>query len=108
MGAGVADAIITRSGDDVVARLAGEWVLGQPAPQFVPLLEAALAAPGESGTSVGAVRSIAVDAPALGAWDSSLLIFLRQAASYCDTHDCDLDTSRLPVRITRLLALASA
>jgi phospholipid/cholesterol/gamma-HCH transport system permease protein len=53
------------------------------------------------------VRSIAFDSSALGVWDSSLLIFLRQGEAYCAANELALETGGLPERITRLLALAN-
>ena len=95
-----------RSEDDhLVAALAGTWQLEHPSPRFEPLVAAALAS---SAVPAGTIRAIGFDGAALGAWDSSLLIFLREGKSYCESHDCAFDTAGLPTQITDLLSLASA
>jgi len=91
--------------DHLVAELAGTWRLGHATPRFAPLIEAACTS---AGASRGATPAIGFDAAALGAWDSSLLIFLREGQSYCEAHDCTFDTAGLPARITDLLSLADA
>jgi phospholipid/cholesterol/gamma-HCH transport system permease protein len=80
-----------------VIELSGEWQLEAASPRFADVLDLS------SGT-----RAVGFDAGALGAWDSSLLIFLLQARDQCETHDTRFDTSGLPDRITRLLELARA
>ena len=92
-----------RDNDSVVAVLSGDWNLDRPAPRFAPLLEAALAA---DTAGERAVRVVNVDASALGNWDSSLLIFLRQGQDYCDAHHVEFGTAGVPERIARLLDLA--
>ena len=57
-------------------------------------------------TGARAVRVVDVDASALGAWDSSLLVFLRQGQEYCEAHQFEFKTADIPERIARLLALA--
>lgn len=100
-----AAADLRRHDDCFVAELAGTWQLDRSTPRFEPMVEAALA--GESAQR-GSMRAIGFDGTALGEWDSSLLIFLRQGQSYCESHDCTFDTAGLPERITHLLSLASA
>jgi phospholipid/cholesterol/gamma-HCH transport system permease protein len=90
--------------DQLVAQLGGVWSLSVTTPQFGPLVAAALGAPGANA----AVQRIGFDDAALGAWDSSLLIFLRQAEAYCTEHTLTFSTEGLGERITQLLALASA
>lgn len=90
---------------NLVVSLGGDWHIDQTIPQFEPLVQAALAsaeAPAKTAPSIG------FDSSALGAWDSGLLIFLRQGESYCAAQDCVFDTANLPERITTLLALARA
>ena len=53
-------------------------------------------------------RAIGFDAEALGAWDSSLLIFLLEVRDQCEARGARFETSGLPHRITRLLELAWA
>jgi phospholipid/cholesterol/gamma-HCH transport system permease protein len=60
------------------------------------------------GAERGSVRAIGFDTTELGEWDSSLLIFLRQAQSYCESNDLEFDSGGLPEQITHLLTLANA
>ena len=85
--------------------VSGAWQLEHRAPRFASLIESALSADARGAPTV---RVVAVDASALGNWDSSLLIFLRQAQEYCDAHTLEFSADGLPDRITRLLALARA
>ena len=85
--------------------LSGVWELERPAPRFAQLMESAL-----HGNTSGdrTARVVTVDAAALGSWDSSLLIFLRQGQEYCEAHQLEFAAEGLPSRITNLLALARA
>lgn len=85
--------------------LSGVWQLERPAPRFAQLMESAL-----HGNTSGdrTARVVTVDAAALGSWDSSLLIFLRQGQEYCEAHQLSFAAESLPSRITNLLALARA
>ena len=94
-----------RDGRTLVAVLGGDWALEHGTPRFDRLLENRLAADGPEDRAAGAV---AVDATALGAWDSSLLSFLLQGVDYCESHDLEFEAAGLPERIARLLALARA
>jgi len=85
--------------------LGGDWKLGHGTPRFDRLLADRLAA---AGLENRAVLAIAVDAPALGEWDSGLLAFLLQGVDYCESHDLEFEAAGLPERIARLLALARA
>ncbi|MBI3567061.1 MAG: ABC transporter permease [Gemmatimonadetes bacterium] len=98
-----AQAEIRRDGEGFVAVVSGDWNLERAAPHFAALMEAALASAPPSASDA---RAVTVDASALGAWDSSLLIFLRQAQDYCDAHALRFATDGLPERIASLLALA--
>ncbi|MBR9991202.1 MAG: ABC transporter permease [Gemmatimonadetes bacterium] len=81
----------------IVLALAGEWQLETAAPRFADVLDPSVKA-----------DAIGFDTDNLGAWDSSLLIFLLQARDHCDTAGITFDTSGLPDRLTRLLELARA
>jgi phospholipid/cholesterol/gamma-HCH transport system permease protein len=96
-------AAIRREGDSLVAVLSGDWSLERVAPRFTPVVESALAADPTAG---GAVRAFNVDATALGSWDSSVLIFLRQGQEYCEARKIPFGVEGLPERIASLLALA--
>lgn len=101
--AAAALAELRREDDSLVAVLSGEWNLERPAPRFAQLMESALSA---DPTGARKVRVVNVDASALGTWDSSLLIFLRQGQDYCEAHQLEFGTEGVPERIARLLALA--
>ncbi|MEP7344400.1 MAG: ABC transporter permease [Gemmatimonadaceae bacterium] len=88
-------------GDSLVVALGGTWSLEQPQPRFEALVDRA-------AIGRAAARSVSFEARELGAWDSSLLIFLLQCQDYCDEHKLELDTSALPEQVPRLLALAHA
>jgi phospholipid/cholesterol/gamma-HCH transport system permease protein len=101
--AAAALAEIRREDDSLVAVLSGEWNLERPAPRFAQLMESALSV---DPTGARKVRVVNVDASALGIWDSSLLIFLRQGQEYCEAHQLEFGTEGVPERIASLLALA--
>ncbi len=101
-------------GDALVATVSGRWELDGTAPRFAPLVDAALsagealnAADASTDAPRGPISRIEFNEGALDAWDSSLLVFLRQGQAYGETHHWDVDTTALPERITTLLALAS-
>lgn len=98
-----ARAAIRREDDSLIAVLSGDWKLERPAPRFAQLLESALSA---DPAGAPKVRVVNVDATALGSWDSSLLIFLRQGQDYCEAHQLEFATAGVPERIASLLALA--
>jgi phospholipid/cholesterol/gamma-HCH transport system permease protein len=78
-----------------VVALSGEWKLEQDAPQF-------------ERPTVADVHSVVFDTTSLGTWDSSLLIFLLQAQDWSETAGAEFDTTGLPDRAARLIALARA
>lgn len=85
----------------LIVALRGDWSLERPLPRFDQLVMHAAIAPDD-------VRSLAFDASELGAWDSSLLIFLVQCQDFCEAHTLAFDTAALPPQVPRLLALAHA
>jgi phospholipid/cholesterol/gamma-HCH transport system permease protein len=95
--------LMRRQGSTLLALLSGEWNIEQPPPRFEPLADHALAS---DGARAEAVRNVGFDAAALGTWDSSLLVFLLQAEAFCAARSLELDTTGLPERANRLLALA--
>ncbi|HSJ12790.1 MAG TPA: ABC transporter permease [Longimicrobiales bacterium] len=102
---GIARATAVPVGDRLLVVLSGEWQLDREVPCLEPLMDG-VATRGARDT--GELRVVGFDATELAAWDSSLLIFLLKAADYCSVHELELDTSGLPERIARLLALARA
>jgi phospholipid/cholesterol/gamma-HCH transport system permease protein len=99
-----AQAELRRSGAGLVAVLAGTWSLDRGAPRFAPMIDAADA---DAGAADG-VRGLAFDTTSLGEWDSSILVYLQQAHDFCAARQLEIDTSGLPDRLARLLALARA
>lgn len=98
-------AIVRQRDDGVLVVLGGDWQLEHEAPRFEPLVETALPAAARNG---GTGRAMGFDTSRLGAWDSSLLVFLERAVEYCETRDMEFDDAGLPQSITRLLALSRA
>ncbi len=96
-----AHAELRMEGDSLVVVLAGNWSLAHTQSRFEALI--AQGVKGESG-----VRTLSFDVRELGAWDSSLLIFLMQCQGYCNEHELECRWSGLPERASRLLALANA
>ncbi len=101
-------AAFERDGEAIVIALTGDWTVDADTPRFAPLADAALGGTTSPGDAAPSVRAITFESSALGRWDSSLLIFLRQGEAYCTAHKLDLATAGLPKRITSLLALARA
>jgi phospholipid/cholesterol/gamma-HCH transport system permease protein len=97
------DALVTLhvDGDALVVSLQGEWSLERTQPRFGELV-------GDAQVPLPEVAALTFDATALGAWDSSLLVFLVQCQDFCDEHGLRLDTATLPEQVPRLLALAHA
>ena len=84
----------------MVASLAGVWDLEQPIPRFDRIVEGLQ--PGSAFDAIG------FDTRGLGAWDSSLLVFLLRGRDYCEAHDLVFRTETLPDDIGRLLELTRA
>jgi phospholipid/cholesterol/gamma-HCH transport system permease protein len=99
-----AQAELRRRGRTLVAILACTWSLDQGAPRFAPMIDASEA----DGVAPGDANALAFDATSLGEWDSSVLVYLQQAHDWCDARNIEVDTSGLPDRLARLLALARA
>jgi phospholipid/cholesterol/gamma-HCH transport system permease protein len=97
------DALVTLhvEGDALVVSLQGEWSLERTQPRFGELV-------GDAQPALPDIAALTFDATALGAWDSSLLVFLVQCQDFCDEHGLRLDTATLPEQVPRLLALAHA
>ena len=90
---------IRAEGRTLIASLAGDWKLEDPAPRFEQLVE--------TGAGVQP-RAVVFETDRLGGWDSSLLAFLLQAMSYCEAHGLEFRDEGLPPNIVRLLDLTRA
>ncbi|HSJ23585.1 MAG TPA: ABC transporter permease [Longimicrobiales bacterium] len=97
------DVRMRRAGDVLLVVLAGEWQIERPPPRFGPIADDALSS---DDARSGSVKKLGFEATGLGTWDSSLLVFLLQAEAYGAAHSLTLDTTGLPARANRLLALA--
>ncbi|CAN5758512.1 ABC transporter permease [soil metagenome] len=91
---------IRQQDSTLIAELRGDWELEQTAPRFAESLG--------TETPVGLVSAIAFETGELGSWDSSLLTYLMQGMSYCDSHDLEFREDGLPENIVGLLELARA
>jgi phospholipid/cholesterol/gamma-HCH transport system permease protein len=94
-----AAASLVPDADRMRLQLSGTWNRGGRVPHFSDLDLAPL---GVSGTK------LILEAPDLGNWDSSLLVFLSKAADYCSAQGISLDTDGLPRNLRHLLHLATA
>jgi phospholipid/cholesterol/gamma-HCH transport system permease protein len=79
--------------------LRGSWELERPTPCFEHLAE---------DLPAGGIQAIEFDATGLGAWDSSLLTFLLQGLTYCESNEVEFRDAGLPRGIASLLELARA
>ncbi len=85
----------------LLAVLSGDWSIEQDTPRFASLVA-------QQRNANRTPRALSFDASTLGAWDSSLLVFLEQAQAYCDAQKIEMDQSALPETVTRLLTLSRA
>ncbi|WP_373064594.1 MlaE family ABC transporter permease [Gemmatimonas sp.] len=81
--------------------LAGDWSIEQRQLQFQEFINGATVIKSTS-------RTVTFDATDLGAWDSTLLIFVARCQEFCDAQKLELDLSALPEQVRRLHALAQA
>jgi phospholipid/cholesterol/gamma-HCH transport system permease protein len=98
--AATARVVLHQEGPSLIAKLAGDWELERPTPSFDRLVE--------DLPVDGAAETIAFETTELGAWDSSLLVFLVRGMDYCGARGLDFRTESLPENIGRLLQLTRA
>ncbi len=95
-----AEARYEPSADGVlVVRLAGAWRLGTARPHPSDLARELEGRP---------VRKIALDASQVTRWDTALLTWVRAVLEICRERGVDVDRSRLPPGIGRLIKLSEA
>ena len=108
----IADDRITYQGSDLNIVLAGSWKLSDGLKNFADDLKGSnVASPDESiasSTGSGGLTSIRFQTDSLGEWDSSLLVYLQQAADYADDNEISFDAASLPSSLRELLMLARA
>jgi phospholipid/cholesterol/gamma-HCH transport system permease protein len=100
-----ARAVVLQRGDDLTIVLAGDWRLEQGLPRFRP---PAKAESPSGGLHDDQIRTIRFDTAELGAWDSSVLVYLHQAYDFGEVPGIEIDASDLPEPIARLIALSRA
>ncbi|MEM8561341.1 MAG: ABC transporter permease [Pseudomonadota bacterium] len=83
---------------DATVFLAGDWLQGQPVPDF-----------NDVSSQLGRMPSrLVLDGSSLESWDSTLMAFILQCHNYCHDHDTVFDTNALPTGAAKLLRLATA
>jgi phospholipid/cholesterol/gamma-HCH transport system permease protein len=94
----VAERIAARAGPEGEwsVALSGRWGLEHGSP------DSTLALP----TEIQGVRRIRFEDAGLGAWDSSLILFLLEIADFAEARGIEIDTANLPAGACRLLSLA--
>ena len=90
----------TEDPDTLVARLSGDWKVGTATPS-------AADAHREIDHHAAAKR-IRFEADELGAWDSTLLTFLRALSDHAATQGKEIARGDLPEGVERLMNLAAA
>lgn len=78
--------------------LSGDWLVADGFQSIDPVAESLAAG----------LHRVAVDARAIGKWDSSLLVWLERLHVLCVRHSLEMDCSAAPEGARRLLALAHA
>lgn len=92
---------IDRAAPEILSvRLSGQWILADGLPSSDEIEKAIQSTPG--------VKRLQLDAEAVTTWDSGLLVFLRNIASYCKKNDIELDDERLAKGAKKLLKLSTA
>lgn len=92
---------IDRAAPEILSvRLSGQWILADGLPSSDEIEKAIQSTPG--------VKRLLLDAEAVTTWDSGLLVFLRNIASYCKKNDIELDDERLAKGAKKLLKLSTA
>jgi phospholipid/cholesterol/gamma-HCH transport system permease protein len=93
-------AISGLTGGTVRLRVSGDWSIQQQLPS--------LAAVRQLFAEAKDLRSLAVEASDLGAWDSALLTFLLSLDALCHERGVVLDSEAMPAGVRRLTALAAS
>ena len=86
---------LEETGDTLVIRLMGVWVLDRKAPSFAAFLK--------KGDLRVDLDEIQLETKNLEDWDSSLLTFLNQARNWASKHSIGFNRERLPDGLSRLM-----
>ncbi len=81
--------------DLLVLQLAGRWMLDAQLPRFDSYMRRL--------RSPGRFKSLRLETQRLKEWDSSLLIFLNEVKSWCESREIDFDRESLPEGLRNLL-----
>ena len=81
-------------------RLSGQWMLNEGLPSFTEIEKSIESHPG--------LRRIELHTEAIAAWDSGLLVFLRNLANYCKKINIEFDDTGIPKGARKLLKLSTA
>lgn len=81
-------------------RLSGQWVLGEGLPSSSEIEKSIESNPG--------LRRIELHTEAITAWDSGLVVFLRDIADYCKKNNIEVDDTGIPKGPRKLLKLSTA
>jgi phospholipid/cholesterol/gamma-HCH transport system permease protein len=88
-----ARAVTSQEGDTLVVRVGGDWQITAGWPAWDNLM---------AGPTPARVR---LQADGLGAWDSSLALFIRRARGWCEEHHIPFESGDLPPGADRLAQL---
>ncbi len=91
-----ASATASVEGDLLRIVVAGEWRITGVRPEWSAVLAG------------GQPKQVRVEAGALGPWDSSLALFLREARKWAETHGSSFTVVGLPEGVEKLAALLAA
>jgi len=84
----------------LVLQLSGNWRMQDGLPSFYGVQKQIES---ESG-----IQLLSFDTQSLSSWDSGFVTFLLKILDFCSRYDIEVDRSRLPEGVQRLLNLATA
>jgi phospholipid/cholesterol/gamma-HCH transport system permease protein len=90
----------TDSGDGLVLRLSGDWIVREHLPSRAEVDQRLEQTPG--------LRRLGYETSGLGSWDTAFLTFLVGIQNRCQERTVEVDTSGLPQGVQELLRLAFA
>ena len=90
---------VNEKDDSLRLNLSGDWKLGSGIPEFSQF---------DLGSQISPRSSICFDTTQLGTWDSALLVFILNVATFCNDKKIKLDVDSLPDNVRRLIHLATA
>jgi phospholipid/cholesterol/gamma-HCH transport system permease protein len=92
-------ATVNKAGDKIVITLEGDWNLRQVQHGDVEKIISSLDKQGD-------VTSVEFDGTHLGAWDTTLLIFVARVEEWCHEHKVKFGRETLPANVASLIALS--